>query len=205
MEVEVPQTAPRVALVRASTHSLELCWVSVPTAQYYLLEVQPIETPVPTSAVASSQAQQQSVNTQPQPVVSQPQTTPHLSKLYALPSASNITTGMATANIDSTITPPSNVTGNLQSFTIINKSHVPTSTTNTTPNRNIIIKPKQVQKTITTKPVTPDVPITRSIISSSITTTVSSGQSLVTSFKTVPANISFVCICILFFAKKLIN
>lgn len=43
LEVSVPPPAPRVALVRASTHSLELCWAATPTAQAYMLEVQKIE------------------------------------------------------------------------------------------------------------------------------------------------------------------
>lgn len=38
--MEPPATAPKVQLVRASTHSLELSWSSIPNAQYYLLEVQ---------------------------------------------------------------------------------------------------------------------------------------------------------------------
>lgn len=47
LEVEVPAAAARVALVRASTNSLELCWTGTPTAQYYLLEVQKIESEAP--------------------------------------------------------------------------------------------------------------------------------------------------------------
>lgn len=34
-------------MVRASTNSLELCWTATPTAQYYLLEVQKIESEAP--------------------------------------------------------------------------------------------------------------------------------------------------------------
>lgn len=45
LEVEVPPTAARVSLVRASTTTLEVCWSSTPTAQAYLLEVQKIEQP----------------------------------------------------------------------------------------------------------------------------------------------------------------
>lgn len=45
MEVEVPPTAARVSLVRASTTTLEVCWSTTPTAQAYLLEVQKIEQP----------------------------------------------------------------------------------------------------------------------------------------------------------------
>ncbi|XP_035785795.1 host cell factor-like isoform X2 [Anopheles albimanus] len=45
LEVERPATASRVQLVRASTHSLELCWSSVPSASHYILEVQKVATP----------------------------------------------------------------------------------------------------------------------------------------------------------------
>lgn len=38
--MEPPAAAPKVQLVRASTHSLELSWSSIPNAQFYLLEVQ---------------------------------------------------------------------------------------------------------------------------------------------------------------------
>lgn len=48
LEVERPAAASRVQLVRASTHSLELCWPSVPSAAYYILEVQKIPQPPPT-------------------------------------------------------------------------------------------------------------------------------------------------------------
>ncbi|GAB0092079.1 Host cell factor [Sergentomyia squamirostris] len=48
LEVEVPPPATRVALVRASTQSLEMCWGAVPTAQNYILEIQKVETPQPT-------------------------------------------------------------------------------------------------------------------------------------------------------------
>ncbi|XP_058838311.1 host cell factor isoform X2 [Topomyia yanbarensis] len=47
LEVERPTTASRVQLVRASTHSLELCWPSVPSAAQYILEVQKIPQPTP--------------------------------------------------------------------------------------------------------------------------------------------------------------
>uniref|UniRef100_A0A1L8DWH2 Putative host cell transcription factor hcfc1 n=1 Tax=Nyssomyia neivai TaxID=330878 RepID=A0A1L8DWH2_9DIPT len=43
LEVEVPPPATRVALIRASTKSLEMCWGSVATAQSYLLEIQKID------------------------------------------------------------------------------------------------------------------------------------------------------------------
>ncbi|XP_053684256.1 host cell factor isoform X2 [Sabethes cyaneus] len=47
LEVERPAAASRVQLVRASTHSLELCWPSVPSAAQYILEVQKIPQPPP--------------------------------------------------------------------------------------------------------------------------------------------------------------
>uniref|UniRef100_A0A182WCM5 Fibronectin type-III domain-containing protein n=1 Tax=Anopheles minimus TaxID=112268 RepID=A0A182WCM5_9DIPT len=49
LEVERPGTASRVQLVRASTHSLEVCWQAVPSAPYYILEVQKIPQPTPPS------------------------------------------------------------------------------------------------------------------------------------------------------------
>nr|XP_029730988.1 host cell factor-like isoform X2 [Aedes albopictus] len=52
LEVERPTAASRVQLVRASTHSLELCWPSVPSAAYYILEVQKIPQPPPTPPAA---------------------------------------------------------------------------------------------------------------------------------------------------------
>lgn len=45
--MEVPPTASRVSLVRASTTTLEVCWIGTPTAQAYVLEVQKIDTPPP--------------------------------------------------------------------------------------------------------------------------------------------------------------
>ena len=39
LETEKPAAPGRVQLVRASTHSLEVCWGSVPTADAYLLQV----------------------------------------------------------------------------------------------------------------------------------------------------------------------
>ncbi|XP_055536025.1 host cell factor isoform X2 [Wyeomyia smithii] len=47
LEVERPAAASRVQLVRASTHSLELCWPSVPSAAQYILEIQKIPQPPP--------------------------------------------------------------------------------------------------------------------------------------------------------------
>lgn len=41
--MEVPPPAARVALVRASTSTLEVCWTPTPAAQAYILEVQKIE------------------------------------------------------------------------------------------------------------------------------------------------------------------
>jgi host cell factor len=45
LETERPAAPGRVQLVRASTHSLEVCWGSVPTADAYLLQV--IKSPPP--------------------------------------------------------------------------------------------------------------------------------------------------------------
>lgn len=46
MEVAPPSQAARVQLVRASTHSLELSWTSIPNATNYLLEVQKLGSSV---------------------------------------------------------------------------------------------------------------------------------------------------------------
>merc|ERR1719509_532548 len=45
LETERPVAPGRVQLVRASTHSLEVCWGSVPTADAYLLQVQKYDMP----------------------------------------------------------------------------------------------------------------------------------------------------------------
>jgi len=45
LETERPAAPGRVQLVRASTHSLEVCWGSVPTADAYLLQVQKYDMP----------------------------------------------------------------------------------------------------------------------------------------------------------------
>ncbi|XP_053674821.1 host cell factor [Anopheles nili] len=58
LEVERPAAASRVQLVRASTQSLEVCWQAVPSASYYILEVQKIPlAPPPPPAAASPAAQ----------------------------------------------------------------------------------------------------------------------------------------------------
>ena len=46
LETERPAAPGRVQLVRASTHSLEVCWGSIPTADAYLLQVQKYDMPV---------------------------------------------------------------------------------------------------------------------------------------------------------------
>ena len=46
LETERPAAPGRVQLVRASTHSLEVCWGSVATADAYLLQVQKYDMPV---------------------------------------------------------------------------------------------------------------------------------------------------------------
>jgi host cell factor len=60
LETERPAAPGRVQLVRASTHSLEVCWGSVPTADAYLLQVQkydmPATTPVSTPSAATPAA-----------------------------------------------------------------------------------------------------------------------------------------------------
>ncbi|XP_026472600.1 host cell factor 1 isoform X3 [Ctenocephalides felis] len=45
LEVDKPSQAGRVALVRSSTHALEVCWTGTPTAQAYVLQVQRYDTP----------------------------------------------------------------------------------------------------------------------------------------------------------------
>jgi len=45
LETERPAAPGRVQLVRASTHSLEVCWGSVPTADAYVLQVQKYDMP----------------------------------------------------------------------------------------------------------------------------------------------------------------
>jgi host cell factor len=63
LETERPPAPGRVQLVRASTHSLEVCWGSVPTADAYVLQVQKYDMPpgstttahaVPTPSLTSS-------------------------------------------------------------------------------------------------------------------------------------------------------
>ncbi|KDR18129.1 Host cell factor, partial [Zootermopsis nevadensis] len=49
LEVERPPTPGRVQLVRASTHSLEVCWGGSPTAESYLLQVQKYDMPPSTA------------------------------------------------------------------------------------------------------------------------------------------------------------
>ena len=55
MEVAPPSQAARVQLVRASTHSLELSWTSIPNATNYLLEVQKLTSAVPGNSVTAAQ------------------------------------------------------------------------------------------------------------------------------------------------------
>ncbi|XP_069694515.1 host cell factor-like isoform X2 [Periplaneta americana] len=49
LEVEQPPTPGRVQLVRASTHSLEVCWGGSPTADSYVLQVQKYDMPPSTA------------------------------------------------------------------------------------------------------------------------------------------------------------
>ncbi len=53
LETERPAAPGRVQLVRASTHSLEVCWGSVPTADAYLLQVQKYDMPAATAAATT--------------------------------------------------------------------------------------------------------------------------------------------------------
>ena len=53
LETERPAAPGRVQLVRASTHSLEVCWGSVPTADAYLLQVQKYDMPAAATAVTT--------------------------------------------------------------------------------------------------------------------------------------------------------
>ncbi|KAJ4440980.1 hypothetical protein ANN_10829 [Periplaneta americana] len=45
LEVETPPKPGRVQLMRASTHSLDVCWDGCPTTEYYLLQIQKYDTP----------------------------------------------------------------------------------------------------------------------------------------------------------------
>lgn len=78
LEVERPTAASRVQLVRASTHSLELCWPSVPSAAYYILEVQkipqppPAATPAPTPTPTPAPVPLAASNQQPQAIAAAP-------------------------------------------------------------------------------------------------------------------------------------
>ena len=54
LETERPAAPGRVQLVRASTHSLEVCWGSVPTADAYLLQVQKYDMPATAPVSAAS-------------------------------------------------------------------------------------------------------------------------------------------------------
>ena len=56
LETERPAAPGRVQLVRASTHSLEVCWGSVPTADAYLLQVQKYDMPVSAASTQPSGA-----------------------------------------------------------------------------------------------------------------------------------------------------
>lgn len=45
LETEKPPAPTRVQLVRAATNTLEICWGAVPTADYYLLQIQKYDIP----------------------------------------------------------------------------------------------------------------------------------------------------------------
>ena len=55
LETERPPAPGRVQLVRASTHSLEVCWGSVPTADAYVLQVQKYDMPPGSTTTANAQ------------------------------------------------------------------------------------------------------------------------------------------------------
>ena len=74
LETEKPPAPGRVQLVRASTHSLEVCWGSVPQADAYLLQVQKYDMPptqtttanaMPSPALASPGSSQPQLPTHP--------------------------------------------------------------------------------------------------------------------------------------------
>ena len=56
LETDRPAAPGRVQLVRASTHSLEVCWGSVPTADAYLLQVQKYDMPVTAPSTTAAQS-----------------------------------------------------------------------------------------------------------------------------------------------------
>ncbi len=56
LETERPAAPGRVQLVRASTHSLEVCWGSVPTADAYLLQVQKYDMPAAVTTTTAAAA-----------------------------------------------------------------------------------------------------------------------------------------------------
>ena len=56
LETERPAAPGRVQLVRASTHNLEVCWGTVPTAEAYLLQVQKYDMPASAPSTQSSPA-----------------------------------------------------------------------------------------------------------------------------------------------------
>lgn len=70
LEVDVPPPAARVALVRAGTTSLELCWTQVNAINHYILQVQKCGKVAPTRFSSSSD-----------PVASATPTTPGMEKL----------------------------------------------------------------------------------------------------------------------------
>ena len=56
LETERPAAPGRVQLVRASTHNLEVCWGTVPTAEAYLLQVQKYDMPASAPSTQTSTA-----------------------------------------------------------------------------------------------------------------------------------------------------
>ena len=85
LETERPAAPGRVQLVRASTHNLEVCWGTVPTAEAYLLQVQKYDMPAtaPTSqSTPGLAAPSPSLPSQP---ATPPAPTPALSPAAVLP------------------------------------------------------------------------------------------------------------------------
>ena len=102
LETEKPPAPGRVQLVRASTHSLEVCWSGVPTADGYCLQIQkydmpptatasstPTITPAPTPTAAATPVPAQPVQlpTTPSPLISPTKGQPTIIRMASSPAA----------------------------------------------------------------------------------------------------------------------
>lgn len=189
LEVEPPGPASRVALVRASTHSLELNWLATPTATIYLLEVQRIDPPPPmTPALQAVQAPStpapsvSSVTPSTSVAVSEPSNTamPIPTPPLASTSAQKVHPRFILANSDNKIIPITEA-----STSSVSKPATITGSA-AQPGRNIIIKPKQGQsKTVTiAKMVSSNSPSptvqTQTVMSPAISPILSTGQTYTT-------------------------